>query len=195
MSLVVFLSVVTEFLLIQMVVNSLWLWVIVFLYTMRKRVISFILFEVGSLQNDVLYDCLSFCIISGHRGTVYTVEYAKDGKRFASGGADSTIFIWTSEAEGLLKYSHNDSIQKLAYNPVTGQLASCTASDFGLWTPQQKSVAKTKVPSKILCASWTNDGQFLALGMLNGMISIRNKTGEEKVRSSIGNDPTISRMV
>lgn len=123
------------------------------------------------------------------------MEYAKDGKRFASGGADSTIFIWTSEAEGLLKYSHNDSIQKLAYNPVTGQLASCTASDFGLWTPQQKSVAKTKVPSKILCASWTNDGQFLALGMLNGMISIRNKTGEEKVRSSIGNGPTISRMV
>jgi intraflagellar transport protein 122 len=37
------------------------------------------------------------------------------------------------------------------------------------------------VPSKILCASWTNDGQFLAVGMFNGLISIRDKTGLEKV--------------
>lgn len=30
--------------------------------------------------------------------------------------------------------------------------------------------------------SWTNDGQYLALGMSNGVISIRNKNGEEKVK-------------
>lgn len=30
--------------------------------------------------------------------------------------------------------------------------------------------------------SWTNDGQYLALGMFNGIISIRNKNGEEKVK-------------
>ncbi|CAE7942220.1 ift122, partial [Symbiodinium sp. KB8] len=115
-----------------------------------------------------------------HRGNVYSVDYARDGKRFASGGADNTIFIWTSEAEGLLKYTHTDSIQKLAYNPVTGQLASCTESDFGLWSPQQKNVQKHKVPSKVLSASWTADGQYLALGMLNGLISIRDKSGDEK---------------
>ncbi len=109
------------------------------------------------------------------------MDYSKDGKRFASGGADCTIFIWTSAAEGLLKYSHNDTIQKLVYNPVTGQLASCTASDFGLWSPEQKSVQKHKVPSKILSASWTNDGQYIALGLLNGLVSIRDKAGVEKV--------------
>ncbi|OXB55787.1 hypothetical protein ASZ78_014330 [Callipepla squamata] len=30
--------------------------------------------------------------------------------------------------------------------------------------------------------SWTNDGQYLALGMFNGVISIRNKNGDEKVK-------------
>jgi hypothetical protein len=50
------------------------------------------------------------------------------------------------QAEGILKYTHNDSIQCLAYNPITQQLASGTASDLGLWSPEQKSVAKHKVP-------------------------------------------------
>ncbi len=29
---------------------------------------------------------------------------------------------------------------------------------------------------------WTNDGQYLALGMMNGVVSVRNKNGEEKVK-------------
>ena len=53
--------------------------------------------------------------------TVYCVSYAKDGKRFASGGADKCVIIWTSKLEGILKYSHNDAIQCLAYNPVSHQ--------------------------------------------------------------------------
>ena len=31
----------------------------------------------------------------GHKDTVFTVSYSRDGKRFASGGADKTIIIWT----------------------------------------------------------------------------------------------------
>lgn len=49
------------------------------------------------------------------------------------------------QAEGILKYTHNESIQALAYNPTTQQLASATAGDVGLWSPEQKSVAKHKV--------------------------------------------------
>eukprot|EP00854_Cymbomonas_tetramitiformis_P014886 gene14886-17599_t len=119
--------------------------------------------------------------LKGHKDTVYCVAYSRDGKRFASGGADKTIIIWTHKAEGILKYSHNDAIQSLAYNPVTQQLASATAGDFGLWSPEQKSVAKHKVSSKILSMAWTNDGQYLALGQFNGNISIRDKGGSEKV--------------
>ena len=48
------------------------------------------------------------------------------------------MIIWTMKAEGILKYQHSESIQCLAYNPVTQQLASATSSDFGLWSPEQK---------------------------------------------------------
>jgi len=53
------------------------------------------------------------------------------------------------QAEGILKYTHNESIQALAYNPVTQQLASATAGDVGLWSPEQKSVAKHKVGGQV----------------------------------------------
>nr|XP_024390508.1 intraflagellar transport protein 122 homolog [Physcomitrium patens] len=119
--------------------------------------------------------------LKGHKDDVYCVAYSRDGKRFASGGADKTIIIWTHKidhdcmikAEGILKYSHGDSIQCLAYNPVTQQagfifapalqhsmpqlaahnyliLASGTATDFGIWSPEQKSVSKHKAPSKVM---------------------------------------------
>lgn len=120
--------------------------------------------------------------LKGHKDLVYCVAYAKDGKRFASGSADKSIIIWTSKLEGILKYTHNDPIQCIAYNPVTHQLASCSSGDFGLWSPEQKSVNKHKVSSKVSCCGWTNDGQYLALGMMNGVVSIRNKNGEEKVK-------------
>uniref|UniRef100_A0A4W6D6D4 Intraflagellar transport protein 122 homolog n=1 Tax=Lates calcarifer TaxID=8187 RepID=A0A4W6D6D4_LATCA len=133
----------------------------------------------------LVYDAADGAIIQplkGHKDIVYCVAYAKDGKRFASGSADKSIIIWTSKLEGILKYTHNDSIQCVAYNPVTHQLASCSSGDFGLWSPEQKSVNKHKVSSKITCCGWTNDGQYLALGMMNGVVSIRNKNGEEKVK-------------
>ncbi|CUG87361.1 WD40 repeat-containing protein, putative [Bodo saltans] len=118
--------------------------------------------------------------LKGHKDTVYCVSYSADGKRFASGGADKTVIIWTQKGEGILKYAHNDSIQAIQYNPVTAQLASVTQSDYGLWSPDQKSVAKHKIPSKGLCCSWTSDGQVLAIGMLNGHVSLRYKGMEEK---------------
>ncbi|CAG0883204.1 unnamed protein product [Darwinula stevensoni] len=124
--------------------------------------------------------------LKGHKDTVVCVSYAKDGKRFASGSLDKHVIIWTSKLEGILKYSHNDALQCLAYNPISHQLASCALSDFGLWSPEQKNVSKTKVNSRINACAWTNDGQFLALGHGNGVVSIRNKIGKER---PIGFDP------
>jgi WD40 repeat protein len=37
--------------------------------------------------------------------TVFCVAYARDGKHFASGGADKTVIIWTEALEGILKYT------------------------------------------------------------------------------------------
>lgn len=140
---------------------------------------------VASGNRVLVYSTLDGSLIQplkGHKDTVYCVCYAKDGRRFASGSADKCVIIWTQKLEGILKYNHNDAIQCLAYNPVTQRLLSCAVTDFGLWSPEQKRVDKTKVNSRITCCSWTNDGLYMALGLFNGTVCIRNKNGEEKVR-------------
>lgn len=61
-------------------------------------------------------------------------------------------------------------------------LLSCAVTDFGLWSNDQKAVPKTKVNSRITCCSWTHDGQFMALGFFNGIVQIRDKNGQEKLK-------------
>uniref|UniRef100_A0A4W3GC19 Intraflagellar transport protein 122 homolog n=1 Tax=Callorhinchus milii TaxID=7868 RepID=A0A4W3GC19_CALMI len=113
---------------------------------------------VAAGNRVLVYDASDGTLIQplkGHRDTVYCVAYAKDGKRFASGSADKSIIIWTSKLEGVwIPFSFNG----------------------------QKSVSKHKVNSKVTCCGWTNDGQYLAIGLFSGVVSIRNKSGEEKVR-------------
>lgn len=137
-------------------------------------------------------------IYLGHKDTVYSVSYSNDGSRFASGfllslikgnsehcvtgGADNVVVIWKNTGQGLLKYNHSAPIQRVKYNPSTLLLASCSEVDFGLWTPDQKQVTKEKVPSRIVSVAWSTDGTLLALGMLNGMISIRNQQAEELLK-------------
>lgn len=43
--------------------------------------------------------------LKAHKDTVFCVAYAKDGKKFASAGADKAVIVWTNKMEGLLKYS------------------------------------------------------------------------------------------
>jgi intraflagellar transport protein 122 len=140
---------------------------------------------IAAVANRVLvYDVASGNILhtlKGHKDTVYCTAFARDGKRFASGGADKTVILWRNQNEGFLKYTHADSIQALAFNPSSQQLVSATESEFGLWAPEQKAVTKIKVASKITCVAWSSDGHLLALGHYNGTISIRDSRGVEKV--------------
>lgn len=130
-------------------------------------------------------------LLKGHKDKVHAVCYAKNGEKFASGSADKTVIIWSNKLEGILKYSHGDSVQCLAFNPLSHQLASCALSDFAFWGSEQKAVQKHKINARINSCSWTNDGQYLALGLQNGVISIRNKLGEEKGKIERPNSPAI----
>uniref|UniRef100_A0A8D3E718 Intraflagellar transport protein 122 homolog n=1 Tax=Scophthalmus maximus TaxID=52904 RepID=A0A8D3E718_SCOMX len=102
---------------------------------------------------------------------VYDIAFKPDGSQLII-AAGLRVLVYDA-ADGTIIQplkGHKDIVYCVAY-----------AKD-GLWSPEQKSVNKHKVSSKITCCGWTNDGQYLALGMMNGVVSIRNKNGEEKVK-------------
>lgn len=70
----------------------------------------------------------------------------------------------------------------MSFNPISHHLASCSSSDFAFWSSDQKAVQKYKIHSRVNACCWTNDGQYLIMGLANGSITIRNKSGEEKGR-------------
>ncbi|CAH0401916.1 unnamed protein product [Chilo suppressalis] len=118
-------------------------------------------------------------LLQAHKGTVHAVAYCSDGKKFASGSADRNVIIWTSKMEGVLKYSHGEAIQCLAYNPVTMHLASCAISDFAFWSADVKAVQKYRVSGRITSCAWSSNGQHLAIGLASGGVSVRDKGGDE----------------
>ena len=120
--------------------------------------------------------------MKGHKDAVYATAYAFDGQRFATGGADRVVIVWSKEATGLLKYSHSTAVQCLAYNAITQQLASGAVDDLGLWHPEQSSVQKVKVHAKVVSAAWSPDGMVLATGHLDGVVVMRDKAGAETSR-------------
>ncbi|GBP32902.1 Intraflagellar transport protein 122 homolog [Eumeta japonica] len=140
---------------------------------------------VGAGERVMVYDPGDGALIrllQAHRGAVHTLAYCADGKKFASGSADKNVIIWTSKMEGILKYSHSEAIQCVAYNPVTFQLASCAASDFAFWSSEVKAVQKYRVAGRITCCAWATSGHHLAVGLASGCVSIRDKCGEEVQR-------------
>ncbi|XP_052746621.1 intraflagellar transport protein 122 homolog [Bicyclus anynana] len=137
---------------------------------------------VGAGEKVMVYDPRDGALLQllqAHKGPVYTVAYCMDGKKFASGSADKNVIIWTSKMEGILKYSHSEAIQCLAYNPVTFHLASCAISDFAFWSADVKAVQKYRVSGRITCCAWDQAGQYLAIGLAIGAVSLRNKQGDE----------------
>ena len=57
---------------------------------------------------------------------------------------------------------------EFGYRPVSTFLP-------GLWSPEQKSVTKSKILAKTCCCCWTNDGKYFAVGHYNGIITIWTK--------------------
>ncbi|XP_059679509.1 intraflagellar transport protein 122 homolog isoform X6 [Gavia stellata] len=102
---------------------------------------------------------------------IYDLAFKPDGTQLIIAAGNRLLVYDTSDGTLIQPLKgHKDTVYCVAY-----------AKD-GLWSPEQKSVSKHKTSSKITCCSWTNDGQYLALGMFNGIVSIRNKNGEEKVK-------------
>ncbi|XP_026683570.1 intraflagellar transport protein 122 homolog [Diaphorina citri] len=89
---------------------------------------------------------------------------------------------------------HSDAIQRVRYNPVSNILASCATSDFTIWSAENKSLEKHKLDARITCCAWNFAGTYLAIGLANGMVSVRDINCEEKLFIK-ADSPSLDRSV
>lgn len=122
--------------------------------------------------------------LQGHHSTVTCLSCSRDGKLFASGSLDKYVTVWNNNRVAFVKYNHTEAIKCLTFNPVTHYLLATTNNDFSFWYADCKNVGKVPV-STINCASWSSDGHFFALGLREGYVSLRNRSGGEIKRISL----------
>eukprot|EP00457_Paulinella_chromatophora_P000660 gb/GEZN01000660.1/.p1 GENE.gb/GEZN01000660.1/~~gb/GEZN01000660.1/.p1 ORF type:complete len:1240 (-),score=215.56 gb/GEZN01000660.1/:187-3660(-) len=82
-----------------------------------------------------------------------------------------------------------ESVQCMAFNPVSNFLAVGTLSELyvfntkldasGKLEPSTKSQKPIKTGSKVCSVAWSLDGNYLACGLFDGRVTIRNKAGLE----------------
>jgi intraflagellar transport protein 122 len=118
---------------------------------------------------------------AAHQKDIFCVSCSRDGAYIASGGADKTVSLWNWELNQKYTFTHAESVQAVAFNPVTANiLATASVLDFAIWTMPSATLKKFKLPSRACCCAWTSDGQLLALGLHCGTVTVRDLNCVEK---------------
>ena len=74
-----------------------------------------------------------------------------------------------------MKYTHGESIQRIRFNPQRpGKLFSCSANDFGFFSPEVKDVNKVATNERITDADWSPNGMSFIYATEKGKISVRD---------------------
>ncbi|KAJ7417861.1 intraflagellar transport protein 122 isoform X1 [Pitangus sulphuratus] len=106
---------------------------------------------------------------------IYDLAFKPDGTQLIVAAGNRLLVYDTSDGTLIQPLKgHKDTVYCVAYAKDGKRFASGSADkSVIIWTSKLEGILKY---------TWTNDGQYLALGMFNGIVSIRNKNGDEKVK-------------
>ena len=82
-----------------------------------------------------------------------------------------------------MKFQMTDTIQTMAFNPVTNNLFVGTNKDIGLFRPDvqgKDQLTKEKVKDAVKTAEWSPDGIFIAYGNEKGHVMLNDSNMKPK---------------
>jgi WD40 repeat protein len=103
--------------------------------------------------------------LTGHRGMIHSIGFARDGRTLVSGSADKTVRIWSPTGNLLALFDRFDqSVEAVSYAPEAPILAAGQIDGrILLFDLAGTYIATLQSPkSRIYCLDWSKDNNYLA---------------------------------
>ncbi len=120
-------------------------------------------------------------VLTGHSAAVQAVVFSPDGKTLISGGADSTIKIWSLATGQLLRTltEHQASIMSLAIGSDGKIFASASNNSVKLWNLATGEILQNLSGCNVV--AFSPNGNTLVSGGKNGTVIIWNNIDKNKL--------------
>ena len=161
----------------------------------------------GSFQEITLWDTekgTRKLRIGGFADRVVAINYALDGKSFATGGGapteDGEIRIYSADGKLItdIKNGHSDTVFGVCFSPDGMLLATAGADKFVkvFEVPSGKFLKSFEGHTHhVLDVGWTNDGKKLASAGADNIIKVWDYEKGEKVRDIAGGTKQVTRLM
>jgi WD40 repeat protein/AAA+ ATPase superfamily predicted ATPase len=136
--------------------------------------------EVLTALHQSVYGARELNRLEGHRGSVFSVSFSRDGQSLASASGDNSIKLW--HPDGRLRATlegHRNAVFDVSFSPDGQTIASASLDGtVKLWNLQGKELRTFEGHGdEVLSVSFSPDGQMLASASRDGTVKLWQTDG------------------